>query len=232
MAVRHHEEHASHRSSWLRAAVLGANDGLLSTASILIGVAAASAGRPVLMATGVASLVAGAGSMAIGEYSSVSSQLDAERADLETEAHELETMPRAELAELALIYERRGLAKPLAHEVAEALTEHDALASHARDELGLDPHDLARPMEAAVTSAFSFALGALVPILVVLAASAGARVPLVLVSTLAGLAGLGAIGAHLGGAPMTRPAMRVLVGGAAAMAAAALVGQAFDVAVT
>lgn len=232
MAVRHHEDHASHRSSWLRAAVLGANDGLLSTASILVGVAAASAGRPVLLATGVASLVAGAGSMAIGEYSSVSSQRDAERADLETEAHELETMPRAELAELALIYERRGLPKPLAHSVAETLTEHDALASHARDELGLDPEELARPLEAAVTSAASFALGALVPILMVLAASAAWRVPLVLVSTLAGLAGLGAVGAYLGGAPMTRPAVRVLVGGAAALAAAALVGQAFDVAVT
>lgn len=232
MAVRHHEDHASHRSSWLRAAVLGANDGLLSTASILIGVAAASAGRPVLLATGVASLVAGAGSMAIGEYSSVSSQLDAERADLETEAYELETMPRAELAELALIYERRGLPKPLAHEVAEVLTEHDALASHARDELGLDPHDLARPMEAAATSAVSFALGAFVPILVVMAASASARVSLVLMSTLIGLAGLGAAGARLGGASIGRPALRVLIGGATAMAAAYLVGHAFDVAVT
>lgn len=231
LGMRHHEDHAGHRASWLRAGVLGANDGLLSTASLLVGVASASAGRPVLLATGVASLVAGAGSMAIGEYGSVSSQRDAERADLDTEAAELETMPRAELAELTTIYERRGLPHPLAHEVAEVLTAHDALTTHARDELGLDPDDLARPLEAAVTSAVSFALGALVPLLVVLIVAGGLRVPAVVVSTLVGLGALGAIGGRLGGAPPVRPAVRVLMGGAVAMGVAALVGQAFDVAV-
>lgn len=230
--VRHHvEEHAGHRASWLRAGVLGANDGLLSTASLLVGVASASAGRPVLMATGVASLVAGAGSMAIGEYSSVSSQRDAERADLATEAEELETMPRAELAELTTIYEKRGLPRPLAHEVAVVLTEHDALTAHARDELGLDPTDLARPLEAATVSAVSFSLGALVPLLVVLVVGAGLRVPAVVASALVGLGALGALGARLGGAPPLRPAMRVFLGGAAAMAIAYVVGQAFNVSV-
>lgn len=231
LGMRHHEQHTGHRASWLRAGVLGANDGLLSTASLLVGVASAGAGRPVLLATGVASVVAGAGSMAIGEYSSVSSQRDAELADLETEAVELETMPRAELAELTTIYEHRGLPREMAHKVAATLTAHDALTAHARDELGLDPDGLARPLEAAVTSAASFALGALVPLLVVLAVGAGVRVPMVVGSALVGLAALGAFGARLGGAPLGRPALRVLVGGAAAMGAAALIGQAFDVAV-
>lgn len=228
---RHAEEHAGHRAAWLRAAVLGANDGLLSTSSILVGVASASAGRSVLLATGVASVVAGAGSMAVGEYSSVSSQRDAERADLEVEAEELERLPGPELAELAAIYRARGLDPELAREVAEALTEHDALRAHARDELGIDPDDLARPLEAAVVSAGSFTLGALVPVLVVLAAVASVRVPAVVGSALVGLAALGAIGARLGGAPPLRPALRVLLGGAAAMALAWAVGQAFDVTV-
>ncbi len=231
LGMRHHEEHAGHRSSWLRAGVLGANDGLLSTASLLVGVASASAGRPVLLATGVASLVAGAGSMAIGEYSSVSSQRDAERADLQTEAEELVTMPRAELAELTTIYEQRGLPRALAREVAETLTEHDALIAHARDELGLDPDDLARPLEAASVSAVSFSLGALIPLFVVLAVSTTLRVPAVVSSTLVGLGVLGAVGARLGGAPILRPALRVLLGGAAAMGVAWLVGQAFNVSV-
>jgi VIT1/CCC1 family predicted Fe2+/Mn2+ transporter len=228
---RHDEEHAGHRAAWLRAAVLGANDGLLSTSSILVGVASASAGRSVLLATGVASVVAGAGSMAVGEFSSVSSQRDAERADLEIEADELERLPGPELAELAAIYRGRGLDPDLAREVAEALTAHDALRAHARDELGIDPDDLARPLEAAVVSAVSFTLGALVPVLVVLVAVASVRVPAVVGSALVGLAALGAIGARLGGAPPLRPALRVLVGGAAAMALAWAVGQAFDVTV-
>jgi VIT1/CCC1 family predicted Fe2+/Mn2+ transporter len=225
----HYEEHAGHRAAWLRAGVLGANDGLLSTASLLVGVASASAGRSVLLATGVAALVAGAGSMAIGEYSSVSSQRDAERADLETEAEELRSVPSAELRELTAIYQKRGLPPELAAEVAAALTEHDALAAHARDELGIDPDGLARPLEASVVSALSFSIGALVPILMVLAVGAGARVSAVIVSTLIGLGVLGAVGARLGGAPALRPALRVLLGGAAAMAIAWLVGQAFDV---
>ncbi len=230
LGIRHHrEEHAGGRAQVLRAGVLGANDGLLSTASLLVGVASASAGRPVLLATGVAAVVAGAGSMAIGEYSSVSSQRDAEKADLEMEAEELRTMARAELAELTQIYVGRGLPQELAREVAETLTEHDALGAHARDELGLDPNDLSKPLEAAVTSAVSFAVGALVPLLVVLVASASLRVPAVVVSTLIGLGLLGAVGAWLGGAPLLRPALRVLIGGAAAMAIAWAVGQLFDV---
>ena len=233
LGVRSHhaEEHAGGRANWLRAGVLGANDGLLSTASLLVGVAAASADRSMLLATGAAALVAGAGSMAIGEYSSVSSQRDAEVADLATEAEELRSTPRAELAELTGIYQRRGLDADLAREVAEALTRTDALAAHARDELGIDPEELARPLEASVVSAGSFSLGALIPIVVVIAVGATIRVPAVVISALIGLAALGAIGAHLGGAPRLRPAMRVLFGGAAAMAISWLVGQAFNVSV-
>ena len=230
---RHHhvEEHAGHRAAWLRAAVLGANDGLLSTSSLLVGVASASAGRSILLATGVAALVAGAGSMAIGEYSSVSSQRDAERADLATEEEELRTIPKAELAELTAIYVKRGLSPQLAKQVAEELTEQDALRAHARDELGIDPDDLARPLEASVISALSFATGALLPILMVLAVGAGVRVPVVIGTTLVGLGALGAVGARLGGADPKRPALRVLLGGAAAMALSWLVGQAFNVSV-
>jgi VIT1/CCC1 family predicted Fe2+/Mn2+ transporter len=211
--------------------VLGANDGLLSTASILVGVAAASADRSMLLATGVAALVAGAGSMAIGEYSSVSSQRDAERADLAVEAEELRTLPGPELAELTAIYQRRGLDHALARQVAESLSAHDALTAHARDELGIDPDELSRPLEASVVSAGSFAAGALIPILVVLAVGASARGWAVVVSALVGLGALGALGARLGGAPPWRPALRVLVGGAAAMALAWAVGQAFNVSV-
>lgn len=228
---RHHhpESHVGPKAQRLRAGVLGANDGLLSTASLLVGVASASAGRSVLLATGVAALVAGAGSMAIGEYSSVSSQRDAERADLAAEADELAEMPEAELAELAAIYEQRGLRSDLAYQVAHSLTDQDALGAHARDELGLDPEALARPLEAATTSAISFSLGALVPIVVVLLFSAAWRVPAVVVSTLIGLATLGATGARLGNAPPGRPAMRVLAGGAVALAVAWMVGRLFHV---
>ena len=227
---RHHDEdHVGPRAQRLRAGVLGANDGLLSTAALLVGVASASAGRSVLAATGAAALVAGAASMAVGEFSSVSSQRDAEHADLAVEADELETMPHAELAELTAIYEHRGLPRALAREVAETLTEHDALATHARDELGLDPDRLARPTEAAVTSALSFAVGALLPVVVVLVAAGRWRVPLVIASTLVALAGLGAIGARLGGAPPRRPAVRVLVGGAAALVATWAIGLLFHV---
>ncbi len=229
--MHHAEEHAGNRSNWLRAGVLGANDGLLSTASLLVGVAAASADRSMLLATGAAALVAGAGSMAIGEYSSVSSQRDAELADLATEAEELRTVPRAELAELAGIYQRRGLDADLARRVAEELTRNDALSAHARDELGIDPERLARPVEASVVSAGSFSVGAFLPIAVVLVVGAGIRVPAVIVSALIGLAALGAVGAHLGGAPKLRPALRVLIGGAAAMAISWLIGQLFNVSV-
>lgn len=231
--TRHHDEqHQSHRTGWLRAAVLGANDGLLSTAGLLVGVAAAGASRGTITASGVAALVAGAASMAVGEFSSVSSQRDAEVADLELERAELETTPRAELTELAGIYVRRGLSRPLAMEVARELTGHDALRAHARDELGLDPDDLADPGQAAVSSAVSFALGALLPLLVAIGLPAGSRVAGVVVVGLVGLGALGILGARLGGAPPTRPALRVVLGGSAAMAVAYLIGRLFDVGVS
>lgn len=209
--------------------MLGANDGLLSTSSLLVGIAAASGSRPVMVASGVAALVSGATSMAIGEYSSVSSQRDAEAADLAIEAQELEEFPRAELAELAGIYEQRGVPPILAMEVAKALTEHDALDAHAREELGIDPDELARPLQAAVTSAVAFSLGALIPIAVVLMVSSSSWVPAIAGAGLAGLAALGAIGAWLGGAPMLRAALRVLLGGLAAMIFTYAVGNMFDV---
>ncbi|MCB0978478.1 MAG: VIT1/CCC1 transporter family protein [Acidimicrobiales bacterium] len=228
----HHEGHAVGRTSTLRAGVLGANDGLLSTAGLLVGVASASAARSVLVVAGVAALVSGAASMAIGEYGSVSSQRDAEEADLAMEAAELRDGPHAELRELTAIYERRGLDRDLAHVVAEALMEHDALGAHARDELGLDPTDLSRPLAAAVTSAVSFTIGALVPLLVVLLVPGEARFAALICSALLGLAALGALGARLGGASVLRASLRVMLGGAAAMALTAAVGRIFDVAVS
>jgi VIT1/CCC1 family predicted Fe2+/Mn2+ transporter len=221
----HQERHAVGRIGWLRAAVLGANDGLLSTASLLVGVAAADVTRSLLLTTGIAALVAGAASMAVGEYSSVSSQRDAELADLSLEQEELATSPRSELAELQGIYVRRGLDPALAQAVAEQLTAHDALASHARDELGLDPTDLARPVQAAVTSAISFSIGALVPLMCVIVAGRSARVPTCVAVTLAALGALGAVGAGLGNASWARGAARVLIGGAAAMAITFVLGD-------
>lgn len=229
---RHVERHVGGRTGWLRAGVLGANDGLLSTAGLLVGVAASGASRSVVAASGVAALVAGAASMAVGELSSVASQRDAEEADIAREREELEATPRAELHELAGIWERRGLAPDLAREVAAQLTARDPLEAHARDELGLDPAALSRPGQAAATSAASFALGALVPLLIALVVGGGARVPAVVAVTLVGLAALGAIGARLGGAPPLRPALRVVLGGAAAMAFTAAVGSLFDVPVS
>jgi len=221
----HQERHAVGRIGWLRAAVLGANDGLLSTASLLVGVAAAEVSRSVLLTTGIAALVAGAASMAVGEYSSVSSQRDAELADLSLEQEELATSPRSELAELQGIYIRRGLDPDLAEEVAVQLTAHDALASHARDELGLDPEALARPVQAAATSAASFSIGALVPLLCVVAAGRTLRVPVCVVVTLVALGALGALGAGLGHASRPKGAARVLVGGALAMTLSFLLGH-------
>jgi VIT1/CCC1 family predicted Fe2+/Mn2+ transporter len=221
----HRERHATTRVGWLRAAVLGANDGLLSTASLLVGVAAAGVSRSVLLTTGVAALVAGATSMAVGEYSSVSSQRDAEVADLSTEREELETAPRSELAELQGIYVRRGLSVDLAGQVAAELTAHDALGSHARDELGLNPEELARPVQAAVTSAVSFSIGALIPILCAVLAGRSLRIVTCVVITLIALAVLGAVGAELGNASRQRGALRVLVGGAIAMAVTIVVGR-------
>lgn len=232
MSRRHTERHAAGRVGWLRAGVLGANDGLLSTAGLLVGIASASASRSVLLASGVASIVAGAGSMAVGEFSSVSSQRDAEQADLAREEAELRDMPRAELRELSGIYEGRGLDPELARSVAEALMAHDALDAHARDELGLDPRSLARPVQAAATSAVSFAAGALIPLLLVLLVGGRARVPALIAVTIVGLGALGALGARLGRARLLPAALRVSLGGAAAMGFAAAIGQLFDVAVT
>jgi vacuolar iron transporter family protein len=205
--------------------VLGANDGLLSVGALLLGVAAADSSRTVLITTGLAGLFAGAFSMAVGEYSSVSSQRDAEQADLARESAELEATPRSELAELMGIYVRRGLEPALASQVAEGLMAHDALEAHARDELGLDPSDLARPVQAAAVSAISFTLGALVPLLVVVLVPSEARIPTAVVVTLVGLGLLGFVGARLGGASPVRATLRVLIGGAVALALTALIGQ-------
>lgn len=226
----HGEAHYVHRIGWLRAAVLGANDGLVSTASLIVGVAAAAPGPGAVLVAGVAGVTAGAMAMAAGEYVSVSSQADAEAADLAREGRELAIHPDTELRELALIYEGRGLAPALAAEVARALTERDALAAHARDELGLTETGEARPLQAAGASAASFALGGLLPLLPVLAAPAGALIPAVFLTTLAGLAVLGYLGARGGGAPPVRATLRVMLGGALAMAATASVGALFGVA--
>jgi len=221
----HRERHYSERAGWLRAGVLGANDGLLSTASLLMGVAAADASRSGLVTAGVAAAAAGALSMAVGEYSSVSSQRDTELADLARERVELATEPEAELAELAAIYRRRGLSAGLARQVAEELhASGDTLAVHARDELGLQLDALARPVQAAGVSAVSFVLGALVPVLSIALFAASVRIPVTVVLTLIGLGALGAIGAALGGANRARASARVLVGGAVAMAVTAAVG--------
>jgi vacuolar iron transporter family protein len=216
------ERHLSGRSNWLRAAVLGANDGLLSVSSIILGVAASGASRSSILLSGIAALVAGALSMAAGEYVSVSSQRDTEVADLALEARELADDPEGELRELALIYEGRGLTPDLARQVAEQLSRGDSLAAHARDELGLAER-MARPWQAAWASAASFTVGAAVPVLFALAPE-GARAPLVVGVTLGALCLLGAAGARLGGAPMGRAALRVGLWGAGAMALTAAIG--------
>jgi VIT1/CCC1 family predicted Fe2+/Mn2+ transporter len=218
------EVHLSHRSNWLRAAVLGANDGILSTASLVLGVAASGASGAAIVTAGIAGLVAGALSMAAGEYVSVSSQRDAEQADIRLEERELRRDPPGELRELAEIYEQRGLPSALASEVALALSHHGALAAHARDELGLSEARLARPFQAAWTSAASFSAGAALPLLVVALAPASARVGAAVVVTLIALGLLGDVGAQLGGAPRRRATVRVIVWGAVAMAITAAIG--------
>jgi vacuolar iron transporter family protein len=221
----HAEVHLSFRSNWLRAAVLGANDGILSTSSLVLGVAASGASRSAIVTAGVAGLVAGAGSMAAGEYVSVSSQRDTEDADLRLEARELAADPEGELAELAAIYESRGLPPELALEVATTLTEKDALAAHARDELDLAEDRRARPLQAAGASALSFATGAILPLLAVGLFGSSVRVIACVVVTLLALAGLGALGARLGGAPEVPAVARVVFWGAVAMAATSAVGS-------
>jgi VIT1/CCC1 family predicted Fe2+/Mn2+ transporter len=219
------EMHRSGRVGWLRAAVLGSDDAIVSTASLMIGVAAASATKSAVLVAGVAGLVAGAMSMAVGEYVSVSSQRDAEQADIGLETQELASEPEAELQELALIYVKRGLEKDLALKVAEQLSAHDRLGAHMRDELGIDQTSLARPLQAAWISAASFASFAIVPIVALLVSPAAWRIPVIAVFSLVSLASLGAFGGHLGGAPLGRAALRVTIGGALAMTVTALIGK-------
>ncbi len=228
MRARHLEGHvAASRIGWLRAAVLGANDGIVSTASLIVGVAAAGATQNDIVVAGAAALVAGAMSMAAGEYVSVSSQSDAERADLAREAKELRDDPEFELAELTQIYVGRGLDPALAGRVASQLMAKDALAAHARDELNIVDASKARPVQAAWTSAATFASGAMMPLLVVLAFPAEALTIAVVVVSLLGLAGLGALGAGVGGAGMVKGIVRVSLWGALALAVTAGVGSLF-----
>lgn len=225
--MRHHERHRTAHIGWLRASVLGANDGLISTASLVVGVAASGTGRTAILVAGVAGLVAGSMSMAAGEYVSVSSQADTETADLARERHELATAPEAEKAELIAIYESRGLPPGLARQVADQLMERDALAAHARDELGLSEATAARPLQAALASALSFAVGAALPVVVSAVAPTAWLARFVTASALILLIVLGAVAARVGGAAMGRGAVRVAFWGALAMAASALVGRLF-----
>jgi VIT1/CCC1 family predicted Fe2+/Mn2+ transporter len=224
---RHGESHNTHRIGWLRAVVLGANDGTISVASLVVGIAASGAQRPALLLSGLAALVAGAASMAAGEYVSVQSQADTERADLARERQELAADPAGELAELSEIYRSRGLDPALAQRVAEQLTLHDALAAHARDELGLSEILRARPLQAALASAGSFAIGAVVPILVVLFSPEARITGCTILAALLSLGTLGALSASVGGACRWRGAVRMLVWGSLAMGLTAAVGRLF-----
>ncbi len=223
----HIERHYAERIGWLRAAVLGANDGIVSTASLIVGVAAASATRNPVLIAGVAGLVAGAMSMAAGEYVSVSSQADTEKADLERERKELETEDESERKELAMIYESRGLEPALAKQVADQLMAHDALGAHARDELGLSELHTARPIQAALASAGTFAAGAALPLLMVLLSPVAYLTPVVAVSSLVFLAIMGGVAARVGGANIWVGAGRVTFWGALAMAITAAIGTLF-----
>ncbi|WP_103173935.1 VIT family protein [Paracoccus sp. SY] len=229
--LSHSEIHMVHRIGWLRAAVLGANDGILSTSSLVVGVAAAGTGRTEVLVAALAGLVAGAMSMAAGEYVSVSSQTDAENADLDKERKELAEMPEAELEELTRIYQERGLTRDLAQQVAAQLTAQDALGAHARDELGISETVTSHPVQAAVVSALTFAAGAVVPLIVALLAPPAQIVVFVVVATLLALAVLGGLGASAGGAGILRGAMRVTLWGVLAMGATAVVGTLFGVTV-
>jgi vacuolar iron transporter family protein len=219
------ERHYTHRTGWLRAAVLGANDGIVSTASLVVGVAAAEAARGSVLLAGVSGLVAGAMSMAAGEYVSVSSQADTESADMKRESEELANHAEHEQAELAVIYERRGLDPDLARQVAIQLMNHDALGAHARDELGISQELSARPAQAAFASAGTFAVGAALPLLVVLMSPRETLIWVVTIASLGSLALLGSLAARAGGAPVARAALRVMFWGALAMAITAGVGS-------
>jgi vacuolar iron transporter family protein len=219
------ERHRGRRAGWLRASVLGADDGIVSVASLMIGVIAAGASRGTILTAAAAALVAGAMSMAAGEYVSVSSQRDTERADLGQERRELAADPSGEKRELAGIYRARGLPVGLADQVATELTKRDALGAHARDELGLDETMLARPIQAALSSAASFTVGAILPVLAMLIAPSSLLIPSVIVTALLALVLLGIAGAQAGGAPVIRAAVRVGLGGGFAMAVTAAVGR-------
>jgi VIT1/CCC1 family predicted Fe2+/Mn2+ transporter len=219
------ENHLVSRVGWLRAAVLGANDGLISTSSLMVGVAAATTDMKQIMLAGFAGLAAGAMAMAAGEYVSVSSQADAEASDLARETRELAENPAGELDELTQIYVSRGVTPELARQVAEQMHAKDALGAHLRDELGIFEHTIAKPMEAALASAFTFAIGALLPILTAMLAPVGSMSWTITAVSVLGLAVLGAIGAHLGGAPLLRGAARVLFWGVMAMAVTAVIGR-------
>lgn len=221
----HLERHYSSRNNWLRAGVLGANDGLISTASLLMGLVAGGTDGRTLVLSGIAALVAGAVSMSAGEYVSVSSQADTERADLAKERQELDRNPEVELRELTSIYESRGLDHALARQVAEALTRHDDLQAHARDEIGLSETIDTNPLQAAWASALAFICGAILPVLVVVLLPVYVMLPALAISTLAGLAGLGWLSARLGGAPVGRAVARLVGWGVIALLATYLVGD-------
>lgn len=223
----HFETHRTDRIGWLRAAVLGANDGIVSTASLVVGVAASNASPNDILIAGVAGLVAGAMSMAAGEYVSVSSQADTEKADLQRERTELAQDPEFELKELASIYEKRGLEKKLALEVAERLMAHDALGTHAREELGIYDLTAARPVQAAMASAATFAVGAGLPLVAAIVSPTSIQIPVVITTSIVFLSSLGALGAYAGGAPTGKAALRVTFWGIIAMALTAMIGSLF-----
>lgn len=230
MFVPHRERHRTDRIGWLRAAVLGANDGIVSTASLVVGVAAAHSTASDILVAGVAGLVAGAMSMAAGEYVSVSSQSDTEKADLDRERKELATEDESERNELAAIYASRGVEPSLARQVADQLMAHDALAAHARDELGISDLTTARPVQAAFASAGTFAVGAAMPLITALVTPRTALIPVVIVTSILFLALLGGFGAYAGGAPVGKAAFRVTFWGALAMGLTAGVGALFGAA--
>jgi VIT1/CCC1 family predicted Fe2+/Mn2+ transporter len=231
MRIRHRERHRTERIGWLRATVLGANDGIVSTASLLLGVSAANATHSDVLIAGVAGLVAGAMSMAAGEYVSVQSQADTEEADLALERTELLSDPSGEHKELAALYVDRGLDPSLAKQVAAQLMDHDAIGAHARDELGISEHIRSRPVQAALASAGSFAIGAAMPLLTAIIVPEAKLIPVVAGMSLVFLASLGAFAAHAGGAPMMTGALRVTLWGSLAMGLTAGVGAIFGTAV-
>lgn len=229
--ARHNERHFTHRTGWIRASVLGANDGIISTAALILGVAAADSSRTAILTAGVAGLTAGALSMGLGEYVSVSSQRDTEEADIAKEIWELEHTPERELAELTAIYQEKGLNHDLARQVAVELTAHNALETHLIEELGISESTRARPIQAAWSSMASFAIGAMLPLLAAAFAPSGARILTTLIVSVIALIALGYSGARAGGAAPKRPMIRVVGGGILAMAVTMAIGKLFGAAV-